>query len=412
MNCSVPTEKKRYRFTNWLCFALCLFCLAPAAAQNKINTETTTRPDRQWLPSAKPSGEERNDRIWFTYYPAIHKTAARTPAAVLLHHLGGSGSEQLHQFARHLNQNGIAALVMVLPYHGPRSLPGTRPLDRFVAPEAAPGKTPPVAPVVQAFEQSTSDVSTVVTWLQNQPEIDPTRIGAVGVSLGAIVLHLTMGLDERIRAGVAFLGAGNLVDINQDSLLGRLFLRSRRWKLTTQDIEQLKTVDPLTYANRNRPRRVLMVQAARDAFIPQHAAQELWEALGRPPIQWLDTNHMALSYAQRSAMRAATAYLQMAWQQAAGESTSSAKIPTIKAPTIKVGVITGLDTLVTPAIQLQALRLGTRKHMSLLSGNVGLTSRGPFVSVAATINAFVDVGVGRRVRGDAFRPYVSWHVVF
>ena len=50
--------------------------------------------------------------------------------------------------------------------------------------------------------------------------------------------------------------------------------------------------------------------------------------------------------------------------------------------------------------------------MALLHADLGWSSRGPFVGLAATLNAFVDVGVGHRLGGKAIKPYVSLHVVF
>jgi dienelactone hydrolase len=376
---------------------------APAHAQQGTNT---TEPEPQSLPSERPSGFERNDQIWFSYYPAPVRAGERAPAVILLHHLGTTKNQEMPRYARYLNQHHISAVVMTLPYHMRRAVRGIRPVDRFAAPQ--------VEPVVQAFDQSASDVGTLVTWLSQQPSVDPRRIGAVGVSLGAITTHLAMGRDERIRAGVAFLGGGDLADINQNSVAGKLFLRRKRRPLSTQELDALKAVDPLTYANRNQPRRVLMVQAARDAFIPPRDAEVLWEALGRPPIQWMDTNHVAIQLASRSAMRAATQYLQAAWQADATQSSSidTKSITQVRPPTIKVGVISGLDSIVTPAIQYQALAIGRRNHMSLLNVNAGLSRRGPFMSLAATVNAYIDAGVAKRLGGGKVRPYVSWHVVF
>ncbi len=230
------------------------------------------------LPSAAPSGIAINDRIVFRYYSVVRPSGERSPAVIVLHHLGGRGDDRrVDKFARALNRRGITALALTLPYHGKRQPPNDSPNRHFVAGAQS---------VAQAFAQSVSDVGTVVTWLTQQPEVDANRIGATGVSLGAFVLHLAMGRDARIRAGVAALGAGNLAEI---------FLKPRNAKRNAQrnaqDIETLRPVEPLTYADRNRPRRVLMIQAARDVVVPPRYAEQLWEALGRPPIQWADVNH-------------------------------------------------------------------------------------------------------------------------
>ena len=261
--------------------------------------------------------------------------------------------------------------------------------------------------VAQAFEQSASDVRSVTDWLSARNGVDETRIGIAGISLGAIITHLAMGQDARLTAGVAILGGGNLPDIYTSTLTDRIL--NRRQFIAPAAIEALRAVDPLTYANSNRPRQVLMIQAARDLVIPPRDAQQLWEALGRPPIQWVDTNHPGLFLARGATMRTVSNYFQGVWS---GQSFDARDLKQIYVPTVKAGFVFNLDSLVTPAVQLQFASIGTRHHRSVLNANVGLSGRGLFGSVAATANSFVDVGVARRLGGRKTRPYASVHLAF
>jgi dienelactone hydrolase len=377
-----------------VCLVLCCATSVARCQPPKVTQPEAIQsaPREVLLPSAAPSGIAVSDRILFHYYPALRPSGEKSPAVVLLHYLGGDGDDRrVAKFARYLSGRGIAAAQMTLPYHGRRKPPNDSPSRHFVAGADT---------VAQAFAQSASDVSTVVTWLTQQPAVDAGRIGAVGVSLGAFVVHLVMGQDTRINAGVAALGAGNLAAI---------FLQTPGRKPNAQEIETLRRVEPLAYADRNRPRRVLMIQAARDRLVPPRYAEQLWEALGRPPIQWADVNHTGLVLTLDSVIRTAAAYLETAWSDAPDDLS---RVPHVRAVTLKAGVISGLDTLFTPAVQGQFYSLGTRDHMALLHANVGLGLRGPFVGVAATVNRYLDVGVGRRVFGDRIRPYASLHIVF
>src|SRR5438132_1321942 len=81
-----------------------------------------------------------------------------------------------------------------------------------------------------------ADVSVVVEWIMRQPDVDPRRIGVVGVSLGAIITHLTMGRDSRLSAGVAVLGAGDLPDLYRRSILYRLLHPSATRALTPEEL--------------------------------------------------------------------------------------------------------------------------------------------------------------------------------
>jgi dienelactone hydrolase len=358
-----------------------------------------TAPREVSLPSAAPSGIAVNDRVLFRYHPAARPFGERSPAVVLLHPLGVSGDDRrIDKFARALSRRGIGVAALTLPYHGQRQPPNDAPNRHFVGNP----NNEDAARVAQAFSQSASDVETVVTWLTQQPEVDANRIGGAGVSLGAFVMHLAMGRDARIRAGVAALGAGNIAEIF-------LHTHSRGDAETLRHIETLRAVEPLTYADRNRPRRVLMIQAARDSVVPPRYAEQLWQALGRPPIQWADVNHIGLLLTLDSVIQTTIAYLETAWSETPDDLS---RVPHVRAVTLKVGAIAGLDSLVTPALQYQLFSVGTRQHMALLHASAGLGLRGPFVSVAATLNRHIDLGVGRRVFGNNIRPYVSYHMVF
>ena len=219
-----------------------------------------------------------------------------------------------------------------------------------------------------------------------------------------------MGKDERLSAGVAILGGGNLADLRRASLVFKFREHGPFQKLSPQEMERLEQIDPLHYASRNRPRRVLMIQAARDLLMPPRDVRVLWDALGRPPIMWVDTNHFGLSLTPRSVMRTAAAYLWSVWNEA---SQGDPPLPAIHAITLKLGIIAGLVARPTPAVQWQAYSFASRRnHMSLLHTDLGWSGRGPFVGLAGTVNGFIDFGLGHRFSGGGVRPYLSLHVVF
>lgn len=375
--------------------------LPDAAAPSTITNAPIdpTAPIAVTLPSALPSGDARNDGIALRFFAARGAVPPQgAPAIVLLPYLGATDAPEFDRFGRYLAARGVSAVVMTLPFHGKRAV-GVAPANFYINSD--------VDLVVKTWNQAASDVSTTVTWLEAQPNIDRTRIAGAGVSLGALVLHLSMGRDARLGAGVAFLGGGDLPLIFRRSLLTKLRLRGRRG-LTAEEEAKLRTVDPLSYAQFNRPRRVLMVEGARDFIVPPRAAQELWEALGRPPIRWLPVNHLALQFAEPQVRRATFTFLQAVWQ-----GKTDVHAPGLFAPTLKVGFLSGLDSRVTPAVTLEAFTLGHGlNHLPLVEFNVGLSGRGPFAGVATPISQFADIGLARRLNGSKFRPYVSFHVGF
>ncbi len=350
------------------------------------------------LPSAISSGFAKNDVIPVAFYPAQGVKGKKAPAAILLHLLGG-GIEVSQRFAKALSARGVNAAVIQLPYHYDRGV-GSKPTKFYVSNDPAV--------VAASFEQAASDVSTVADWLQTQPEVDEGKLGIAGVSLGAIITHLAMGRDARLNAGVALVGGGDVKEIAQLGTLAKLFLGVRKTLDASATSDQkLRAADPLTYAQNNRPRRVLMIQAARDEIIPRRAATELWEALDKPPIQWLDIGHYGLFLGVKSAENATYAYLNNVWN-----GTPDAPIPRVYAPTIKGGLLFGLDSNVTPAVTFQYPLLRKSNHQSLVHADLGMSGRGPYAGVGVTVNRYIDLGYGRRLFGDKFRLYGNVGVVF
>ncbi len=367
-----------------------LFALLPAFAN--------AQPRAVTLPSAIDSGYPRNDTIHLTFYPAQNVNGQKAPAAILLHLLGG-GIEVSTRFAKYLSVRGVNAVVMQLPYHYDRAV-GKAPVKFYVSSDAKV--------LTASFNQAASDCSTIADWLQTQPEVDPDKLGIAGISLGAIVTHLAMGRDARLNNGVAIVGGGDLKEIAQLSTLAKLFLGVHKTidPATITDAD-LALADPLYYADKNRPRRVLMIQGARDQIIPLKSSTELWEALGKPPIQWLDIGHYGLFLDVTSAENATYTYLNNNWK-----GTPDAPIPRVYAPTIKTGLLFGLDSNVTPAVTFQYPLIKKSNHQSLIHADAGLSGRGPYAGVGLTVNRYVDLGYGRRLNGDKFRIYGNVGVVF
>jgi fermentation-respiration switch protein FrsA (DUF1100 family) len=53
------------------------------------------------------------------------------------------------------------------------------------------------------------DIRNAVTFLQNQPEVNPERIGLLGVSLGGANVSYAAGVEDRVKATVSVCGIGD-----------------------------------------------------------------------------------------------------------------------------------------------------------------------------------------------------------
>jgi dienelactone hydrolase len=217
------------------------------------------------------------------YLPIDAKAGDRRPAAVVVHHLGGSFDAEAI-LAQHLATHGLVAFFISLPNYGKRRAPGTR--EGFLEPKDPVGS-------FMGFRQAALDVIRAADMLRARPEVDPARVGAVGVSLGAIVTSLARGVDPRIGRTVLVIGGGDLPRLIAESQEAQAMLARKGSSLPSGDLlaEALRPVDPLTFASRVRTEDVLMLNASRDEIIPEGSTLALWEAYGRPRLRWFDCGH-------------------------------------------------------------------------------------------------------------------------
>lgn len=195
-----------------------------------------------------------------------------------------AGDQSLSRgIATYLAQNDIAALFVQMAYYGPRRPAGSK--VRMLSMD--------IPRTMAAVRQTVLDVRVAGAWLASRPEIDASRIGILGTSLGSFVAALTAETEPRFDRVAILLGGGGLVDAFYDHPQARPYRAVYEALGGTKDKvkELLAPVDPLTMADRLRGRNVLMLAASRDEIVPPSAARALWEAMARPKIVWYDTTH-------------------------------------------------------------------------------------------------------------------------
>ena len=144
------------------------------------------------------------------------------------------------------------------------------------------------------------EIRQALDWLTQQSSIDSSRIGLVGMSLGAIAGSLAVGVDPRIRSEVLLLSGGDLPGI-LFSTRERSFVKMRNRLMAERKLnaealklEAAKTlarVEPLDYAKRLPASRILMINAYFDKTIPGSYTLALWEKIGKPHLILVPTGH-------------------------------------------------------------------------------------------------------------------------
>ncbi len=167
--------------------------------------------------------------------------------------------------------------------------------------ERAPGD---LAAFAADLENFVIDARRLIGWLATRPEVDPQRIATAGVSLGGILAATTLAQEPRASAGFFVMAGGGLSEILRDSQDGDVVqFRERGIEARAfADAEELARrarpltdpVDPLTWADRIDPARVLLISARFDEVIAPDRTRALWQALGRPRWLVVPTGHYQL----------------------------------------------------------------------------------------------------------------------
>ena len=275
-----------------------------AELQPNIQLKKTTRHWSHHLvnfPTAHPTPYELNNTVLGEYFQP--HDADNAPLVVLLHGIGDLSVTPCRMLAKVLAKKGMSSFVLYSVMHSSR-MPADV-MKRF-----------PHLTSQEWFEShviSVIDLFQVIDWAERQPEINAKKVAAVGISFGAFVSSIAMGLDERIKAAGLIVSGGNSTKIGWETRASdynrkrtqtreayQKTLKSYMKYLAEAEEKGLENVkppeesfwtDPMTFAHRLRQRPVLMINARWDRAIPKEAALDFWKAAGKPPISWLPATH-------------------------------------------------------------------------------------------------------------------------
>lgn len=189
---------------------------------------------------------------------------SRNGAAIMLVHGSLGDRTSLWPEARALAAAGFGVMLVDLPGHGESEGP------------------------VDWGDGGRAALSAAFTSLLAQPGIDPNRVGALGLSMGAMLAVQVASVDQRIRA---LLLSGCFSDAHRQTLF-----EYRSWgpitgwpAVWTYRIAGFDDSDqrPIDIIARVSPRPLLIVQGTEDGIVPPEMASELYAAAGPPRELWL-----------------------------------------------------------------------------------------------------------------------------
>jgi dienelactone hydrolase len=224
---------------------------------------------------ALPSSVAGDSSIEFEYYDAVDEVG-RTPVVVLLPIFTGQLIVTRY-FARYFANQGWRAVVL------------TRERDPLEQLQNLEG----------AISANLREYRRVLDWVELQPEVDPSRIGLFGISLGAMDAVMLTALDDRVDALVVAMAGGDLAHLIMNTSYRRVARTVDRLldeNDATRDVmldglEQRIATDPLALAPYVDAERVLMIMTRTDAIVPFETQEALRESLGGPETLYLPTGH-------------------------------------------------------------------------------------------------------------------------
>ncbi len=244
------------------------------------------------------------------------------PLIVIVHGFATKDRKLLnyYRFIKRLLDNDFNSLFINLPYHLKRTPQGEGSGQRMV--HYGDRQT------LDFFNQAVLDIRKAVHIASDI--LKPKTIDICGISLGSMIAVIAKAFEEKISKAVLVIGGGNWNQVHWNGFM-RFVLKgncaengkitkekctryyhnfvgflSEFKKIDPKDIEseledqqELKELcckycylcDPITFAFKIRPEDVLMINARFDHVFSAQSTRQLWEALSKPKIYWLNYIH-------------------------------------------------------------------------------------------------------------------------
>jgi dienelactone hydrolase len=337
------------------------------------------------FPSAIISPYPENNTVSLKVFIPTERQSG-VPVVLITHYWGAKDLRAEEALAEDLNDRGIGAAIMTLPYHLSRTPAGHGSGDLAIVPD--PER------LVLTMLQCEQDVRRSLDFLDSRPEVKHGGYGLVGTSLGAIVSGLVYAIEPRVHDAAFLVGGVDLARILWTSsrvVQVREQLKKAGW--TEDRIRKvLAPVEPLSYLPRQTPCSTFVIYGRFDTVVPNECTRELIEHLASPDVLELETGHYGGLFVKSKVLTTVSTFF-------ADKLSGRPFIPPSRlvAPTIRIGALlaTPNDVDLTGGLDLI--------HFDRLSKNFGsllATPRGLRLFVGHQIGpgfSFGVVGSGRGI---------------
>jgi dienelactone hydrolase len=130
---------------------------------------------------------------------------AKRPAVIVLHGTGGN-KDGTRSWLDALARRGIIGVAIDARYHGDRS-GGAKGSAAYVAAITRAWRAKPGEPQEHPFYYDTCwDLWRTLDYLETRGDVDPKRLGMMGISMGGIETWLAAAVDDRVKVAVPAIG--------------------------------------------------------------------------------------------------------------------------------------------------------------------------------------------------------------
>jgi dienelactone hydrolase len=228
---------------------------APPTDDYKVLEEAGTEQTIAF-PSALTTPHRENNTVYARHFPAKSAPARRRAVVVLPQ--WNADAEGHVALCRLMARFGLSALRVSLPYHDRRMPPELARADYIVSPN--------IARTVQVCRQAVLDAKRAVAWLA---AMGYARIGILGTSLGSCLAMLTATHEPLICAQALNHISPYFADVIWEGLSTAHVRAGLDGHI---DLDTLRTmwlpISPLSYIERARDKRTLLVYARYDLTFP------------------------------------------------------------------------------------------------------------------------------------------------
>lgn len=255
------------------------FCYEAAPILDELALVKEKKAYRLFEVGINSALEEYDDdsRITFDFYEP--KSDVPSPVVLLLPILNGQ-KHIMRPFATKFVNNGYAVLIV-------DTLQGSTLLEDLEHPEEA------IRLTIQRHRR-------VIDWVETRPDLDASRLGVFGASLGGFNALFLAAMDRRVSVVSPALVGGSLPYVLVTSNERRIVEAKEKLKVSLSiDDEQLMEylseniqTDTLMVAPHVNADRVLMVLTKYDKTVLYDSQLRLREAMGEPEAITLPTGHI------------------------------------------------------------------------------------------------------------------------